>query len=66
MADYWQPTAASYFAKVSKALILEAVTEGASPEAAANLGALKKDALAERAGKMLCGTGWLPAMLRRA
>jgi ParB family transcriptional regulator, chromosome partitioning protein len=64
MAAYWQPTAASYFAKISKALILEAVTEGASPEAAATLGALKKDALAERAGKLLCGTGWLPAILR--
>lgn len=66
MAAYWQPTAASYFSKVSKALILEAVTEGVSREAAENLAALKKDALADHAEKRLSGTGWLPALLRAA
>jgi ParB family chromosome partitioning protein len=28
MADYWQPTAAGYFARVSKAQVLNAVNEG--------------------------------------
>lgn len=51
---------------VPKALILEAVKEGVTPEAADNLAKLKKDALAAEAEQRLAGTGWLPAILRSA
>jgi len=66
MADYWQPTAASYFGRVSKGLILAAVTEGVSKQAADKIAALKKDAMASRAGELLAGKKWLPALLRKA
>jgi ParB family transcriptional regulator, chromosome partitioning protein len=66
MADYWQPTAASYFGRVSKGLILEAVTEGNGKQAADNIASLKKHAMADKAGELLTGKNWLPALLRTA
>jgi ParB family chromosome partitioning protein len=66
MADWWRPTAASYFGRVPKARILEAVAEGCSRGAADNLAKLKKDALILRAEEKLAGTGWLPPVLRPA
>jgi ParB family chromosome partitioning protein len=64
MAQWWQPTAASYFGRVSKARILDAVAEAVSKGAADNLARLKKDALATRAEERVAGTGWLPPILR--
>jgi ParB family chromosome partitioning protein len=64
MAVWWEPTSERYLGRVSKALILDAVAEGVSPQAAENLTKLKKDELVTRAGTMLAGKGWLPAMLR--
>jgi ParB family transcriptional regulator, chromosome partitioning protein len=64
MAEWWQPTAQSYLGRVSKARILAAVAEGASPEAAENLARLKKDALVVQAEERLAGKRWLPAPLR--
>jgi ParB family transcriptional regulator, chromosome partitioning protein len=64
MTQWWQPTAASYLRHVPKARILEAVREGATPEAAENLAKMKKEALAAEAEQRLAGTGWLPALLR--
>jgi ParB family chromosome partitioning protein len=66
MADWWQPTRAGYFARVSKTLILEAVTEAVSPQAAENISRLKKDAMASRAEELLADRRWLPPMLRTA
>jgi len=66
MAEYWQPTAAGYFGRVSKQRTLDAVAEGVTREAADNLAKLKKDDLAKEAEKKLKGTGWLPAILRAA
>jgi ParB family chromosome partitioning protein len=66
MRQWWQPTAQSYFRHVPKLRILEAVTEAVTPEAAANLPKLKKDALAAEAEARLAGTDWLPAILRSA
>jgi hypothetical protein len=60
MRAWWQPTAASYLGRVTKARILEAVTEAVSKNAADNLATLKKDALIIRAEEKLAGTGWLP------
>lgn len=64
MAQWWQPTAQSYFRHVPKAGILKTVREAVTPEAAENLAKLKKDALSAEAERRLSGTGWLPAILR--
>jgi len=64
MARWWQPTRATYLGRVSKALMLTAVREGVSLQAAQNLGDLKKDALADAAEKRLAGAKWLPVILR--
>jgi len=66
MTAYWQPTAASYFGKVSKERIVQAVREAASDQAAQNIARLKKQAMAEAAEAALAGKGWLPAVLRTA
>ena len=63
MAAYWQPTAASYFNRVSKERIVHAVREGVSEQAVENIARMKKPAMAEAA---VAGKGWLPALLRRA
>jgi ParB family chromosome partitioning protein len=64
MTVYWQPTAASYFNRVSKERIVEAVREGVSAQAADNIARMKKQAMAEAAEAALKGTGWLPPLLR--
>jgi ParB family chromosome partitioning protein len=66
MARWWQPTKASYFGHVSKALVLTAVREAVTPQAAQNLEGLKKEALGEAAEKRLAGLKWLPPILRGA
>jgi ParB family chromosome partitioning protein len=66
MAAHWQPSAASYFGRVSKERILEAVREGMSAQAAENIARMKKQAMAEAAEAALCGKGWLPPLLRQA
>jgi ParB family chromosome partitioning protein len=64
MTAYWQPTAASYFGKVSKERIVQAVREAVSDQAAKNIASMKKQAMAEAAEAALAGKGWLPAVLR--
>ena len=64
MAEWWAPTRESYFAHVSKALILEAVREGVSEKDADTLAGLKKDPMIEHAERLLSGKRWLPAVLR--
>jgi ParB family chromosome partitioning protein len=64
MTHWWRPTGDSYLRHVTKARIIEAVTEGVWLEAAENLTKLKKDVLAAEAEQRLKGTTWLPAMLR--
>ena len=66
MREHWTATADSYLGRVTKARILEAVAEGASPEAAQRLADLKKDEMAEAAEAALKGKGWLPPLLRTA
>ena len=60
----WSPTVESYFGRVTKARILEAVAEGASTEAAERLADLKKADMAEAAQAALDGKDWLPPLLR--
>jgi ParB family chromosome partitioning protein len=64
MSLWWSPTKDNYLGKVPKVLILEAVSEGVSRQAADNLVSLKKDRLIESAAQKLSGKGWLPALLR--
>ena len=64
MTAAWKPTVASYLGRVSKERIIEAVREGVSVEAAANIAGMKKLAMAEVAERRLAGTGWLPELLR--
>ena len=64
MTLWWSPTKDSYLGKVPKAVILEAVSEGVSAQAAENLSTLKKDRLIECAEQRLSGKGWLPVLLR--
>jgi ParB family chromosome partitioning protein len=64
MTRYWQLTAATYFSRVSKERILEAVREGVSEQAACEIASLKKQTMAEAAERLLAGKGWLPHPLR--
>jgi ParB family transcriptional regulator, chromosome partitioning protein len=66
IAAYWQPTAASYFGRVSKERILQAVREADSNEAAQKIATMKKQAMAEAAVTALAGKSWLPSVLRQA
>ena len=49
---------------MTKARIVEAVTEAVGGEAVTRLDGLKKSEMAEAAETALAGTGWLPALLR--
>ena len=66
MTAYWQPTAGSYFGKVSKERIVQAVREAVSDQSAQNIASMKKLAMAEAAEAALAGKGWLPVVLRTA
>jgi ParB family chromosome partitioning protein len=58
------PTAENYFGRVTKAEILNAVTEAQGEETAGLLADLKKKEMAIEAERLVTGTGWLPAPLR--
>lgn len=64
MAGHWQPTAANYLGQVTKAVIMDAVREGVSEQAAQQLVDLKKPAMAEAAERLLADRRWLPSVLR--
>ncbi|CAN7494395.1 ParB/Srx family N-terminal domain-containing protein [Phenylobacterium sp. LjRoot225] len=64
MGAYWTPTASTYFSRVTKARIGEAIREAVSAEAADRLTGLKKPEMAEAAERLVVGTGWLPTLLR--
>ncbi len=64
VAKDWTPTVDSYLGRVTKAHIVEAVTEGVSEDAARRIADMKKPDMAQAAEQLLTGTGWLPAALR--
>jgi ParB family chromosome partitioning protein len=64
MREYWSPTASAYLERVSKQMILDAVREGVSAQAAENITRLRKAELAAAAETLLLPTRWLPAILR--
>jgi len=63
MRQNWTATRDGYLGRVPKALILDAVREGAGTSAAARLAGTKKEVMAADAAALLAGTGWLPAVL---
>jgi len=63
MRGCWTATMEGYLGRVPKALILDAVREGAGASAAARLAGTKKEIMAADAAALLAGTGWLPAVL---
>jgi ParB family chromosome partitioning protein len=65
MTQYWTPTRTSYLNHVSKARIVDVVAQALSPEAAAPLEKLRKDAAAETAERLLADARWLPEVLVR-
>lgn len=66
MADWWEATAESFFGRVSKPVMLAAVAEVSTAQAAENIAGLKKAELAAEAEKRVAGKGWLPPLLRGA
>ncbi|ABQ66563.1 ParB family protein [Rhizorhabdus wittichii RW1] len=64
MTASWQPTVASYLGQVTKARILEAVSEAKDPATASRIEKLGKADMAREAEQLLAGTGWLPEPMR--
>ncbi|CAH0353855.1 MULTISPECIES: ParB/RepB/Spo0J family partition protein [Sphingomonadales] len=64
VAKDWTPTVDSYLGRVTKAHIVEAVSEGVSEDAARRIADMKKPDMAHAAEQLLAGTGWLPVTLR--
>ncbi len=66
MRQCWTATKESYLSRVPKALILNAVREGAGSSAAGRIAGTKKEVMAADAAMLLAGTGWLPKALHVA
>ena len=67
MEDHFIPTVVNYLGRVSKELIIEALTEAGKIKGDADRIALldmKKGALATEAETRLSGTGWVPSLIR--
>jgi ParB family chromosome partitioning protein len=60
----WQPTVESYFGRVTKGRIVDAVREAKGEEAAQRIAHLKKAEMATAAEELLAGTAWVPEPLR--
>ncbi|WP_253958988.1 hypothetical protein [Paraburkholderia fungorum] len=63
LSYYWNPTRASYFDHVSKSRIADVLREHVSPQAAAEVQGMKKDAAAAAAEVRMVESGWLPEVL---
>lgn len=64
MTAHWTPTVQTYFGRVTRARIVQAVRDGVSEAAAERIASMKKQPMAEAAEQLLAGTGWLPVLLR--
>lgn len=64
MADWWEPTPDGYLNHVSKAKMMEAVSEACGVAAAQPLAPMKKADAAAAAAAALAGKRWLPSTLR--
>ena len=78
MAQWWRPTATNYFDRVSKQVILDALTDVGGPELSSRFAAVKKGDLAMSAERVFAGTyitevevreralAWVPEVMRFA
>jgi ParB family chromosome partitioning protein len=66
MRNWFTPTAANFFSKVSKTRIFDAMSEAGKTDAAHSAANLKKGPLAEFAETTLAASGWLPEPIRIA
>lgn len=64
MTAHWTPDERSYFGRITKAQIGEAVREAVSAEAAERIAPMKKPDMVEAAAQLVAGIGWLPVPLR--
>lgn len=64
MADWWFPSVEGYLGHVSKAKMMEAVTESAGAEAARPIEKMKKGDAIVATASLLDGRRWLPSTLR--
>lgn len=76
MATWWRPTAANYFDRVSKHVILDALADIGGPDLAARFASVKKGDLAMSAERVFAGTyitevevrdralAWVPEVMR--
>jgi ParB family chromosome partitioning protein len=64
MSAWYVPTAANFFSRVSRKAIVTALEEARGAPQGPALDKMKKAELAERAERVIAGTGWLPAPLR--
>ena len=64
MKAWFTPTAESYFSRISKPHILDALTAARNQPPAPAWAKLKKAELATLAEREIAGTGWLPEILR--
>jgi len=64
MRQCWTATKESYLGRVPKALILDAVREGAGAGVAGRIARSKKEVMVADAAALLDGKEWLPAVLR--
>ncbi|MDR6333937.1 ParB family chromosome partitioning protein [Xanthobacter flavus] len=62
----WKPTVDNFLGRVTKARILQAVSEAKGARAAERIAHLKKGDMAREAEALLADTGWLPEPLRGA
>src|SRR3546814_4236934 len=60
----WRPTVNTFLGRVTKARILQAVTEAKGEHAADRIAHLKKGDMETEAETLLADTGWLPEPLR--
>ena len=78
MAQWWRPTAANYFDRVSKQVILDALTDVGGLELSSRFASVKKGDLAMSAERVFAGTyitevevreralAWVPEVMRFA
>ncbi|WP_036280585.1 ParB/RepB/Spo0J family partition protein [Methylocystis sp. ATCC 49242] len=63
-ATGWTPTADNFLGRVTKARIVQAVSEAKGTEVARRIEGLKKGDMVQEAERLLVGTNWLPEPLR--
>jgi ParB family chromosome partitioning protein len=64
MSAWYTPGSKNFFSRVSRKAIMTALEEAKGAPQGPALDKMKKPELAERAERVIAGTGWLPALLR--